>query len=314
MSSPSPHHPQDGSRPAGWNFLRTGLLLAFRTVYRGFNAAAVWRRNHPKKFHFFYIGTLTIIASFFLSHEITPLVVKGLERLGLHFTESSKELYLGVVHLAVGTLLGTIGSFLLALLAPFVLIAQRAIAVDTMGLEWASIDGDMQAQLKWYLRFQAPTERVRIICISGRSLFRETPDGAEPPLMAWAKSGHIDLVVPRAIATNATVKERYGKYCTDFLQKNYPNGIDDLVDEMKKGIAHLKHFNGNTVTEHNVLVLWRVVLLSKFCIVQSYFPNAAGYESDRAPLFVYMKNGSSSFYETYSEMFDMLRRNPLSAA
>jgi len=181
--------------------------------------------------------------------------------------------------------------------------------MEAMGLDWASIDGDMHEQLRWYLQFHPPQERIQVICISGKSLFRETLIGTDPPLTTWARLGKLDVVAPVASNNNVTVFERFETYSQEFRDKHYPNGISDLVNEVEAGKAFVEQYVNNTVVQHDTLCMWRVILLKRHCLVQSYFPNSDGDESDRAPLFVYIKGSVDSYYETYRKMFEYLSKH-----
>jgi hypothetical protein len=149
--------------------------------------------------------------------------------------ENMVDLYFAAVHVLVGLLLATIGSAVLAILLPFVFIAERAMAVEAMGLEWASVRGDINDQLTWYLRFHPEQERVRIICITGQSLYRQTIDGSIPPLRPWAEHGSLDVILPHPNHANTLVDERFSTYTREFQEQHYPNGISDLVNEIRQG-------------------------------------------------------------------------------
>jgi hypothetical protein len=249
-------------------------------------------------------GGLTIIGTVLVSPKVRPFLIHS-----FGVSEQTAEVYSGLIHISVGAALGTIGSLVLGVVLPFVFIAQRAIAMETMGLDWASIDGDMHDQLRWYLGFHPDQERIKVLCISGRSLFRETLDGTDPPLTKWAKDGRLDVIAPISSASNPTVMERFETYSGDFRSLHYPNGVSDLVHEIEVGKGFLRAFPRNTLEEHDILCMWRVVILKDHCLVQSYFPNSDGDESDHAPLFVYQQGSVDSYYETYLKMFEFLYKH-----
>jgi hypothetical protein len=52
--------------------------------------------------------------------------------------------------------------------------------------------------------------------------------------------------------------------------------------------------------------------MSHVCIVQNYFPNHAGGDSDAAPVFVFENSDDSpnGYYRTFSTMFDLIKDFP----
>ena len=79
---------------------------------------------------------------------------------------------------------------------------------------------------------------------------------------------------------------------------------------MASGIKSFLTARGNCFTEHNILCMWRVVILQNFCFVQNYFPNSDGNFSDTAPTLVYKNTGSNSYYSMYLEMFNLIKLHP----
>ena len=117
--------------------------------------------------------------------------------------------------------------------------------VDTMGLDWASMNGDMPEQLRWYLQYHLNRKQIKVLCISGRSLFRETLDGTDPPLTKWARLGRLDVVMPVSSESNQR-SLKVGTYSETFKKTHYPNGKRDLVNEVEAGKTFLRGFAKTT--------------------------------------------------------------------
>jgi hypothetical protein len=117
--------------------------------------------------------------------------------------------------------------------------------------------------------------------------------------------------MPISHKNNPTIHERFRRYSPTMKREVYKDNVANLVDEVIAG----KEFLGscgdgeNEVTEHNILCLWRVVILQNNCLVQSYFPNADGTVIEDAPVVVYQNTGPHSYYQTYVEMFELLKKH-----
>ena len=250
-------------------------------------------------------GVSVLVAHFLWLHYFESLA----DRYGIS-GESTYYLYHAAIilaHLVVGAITFT----LLRAAIPLVLVAQRGVAVHALGLTWASVTkGEFQILLRWYLKYHPETDRVRVICLSGLTLFGSAATRDEhPPLWQWAQRGNVDVIMPSARDDNPTVCERWNTYSPQIKAERYSGGLPDLTTEIKDGKAFL-HEHRNVVTEHDILCFWRVVLLQHYCLVQNYFPNLDGGYSDDAPTFVYRNTGKYSYYQTYLAMFELLKQHP----
>lgn len=256
-----------------------------------------------------FFGLTSAIISFVISpsidiHLVEPIANKFGINLATHFRfEVSGRITDAVV--------GGIVYLLIRSVIPFFLIGQRAIATYTMGLVAASVAPKaIHDFLAWYLSHgnHPAAERIRIICISGESLFGAEDTEGTRLLRDWSSRGRLDVIMPVSTASNPTISERYDRYSKKVKAERYPH-VEDLVREIDKGKLYLRK-TGNTVTEHNILCMWRVVILQNFCLVQNYYPNICGKTSDFAPTFVYQNTGNDSYYQTYLEMFDLIKKHP----
>lgn len=248
----------------------------------------------------------SIAISFLISpaigrHSIIPLA----QKLDFPMGEERRGEAAGVLaHLLIGGL----SYACLRLLVPFFLIAQRALAVRELGLVGASVvPGAIQDLLDWYLRKHPECDHVRVICISGESLFGAIDTKDERPLRDWARRGKLDVVMPASVEENPTIGERALRYCDELKRDQYQSPTN-LVEEVKEAKRFLRKY-GNTVTEHNILCMWRVVILQNVCLVQNYFPNLDGQPSDFAPTLIYQDTGPNSYYQIFLEMFDLIKKH-----
>jgi hypothetical protein len=201
-------------------------------------------------------------------------------------------------------------------LLPMLAILPQAIAMKNLGLMFVSTSHGECARLILKASSEHnPNEKVKVICISGRYLFREIrmpgDDGVSLPLHDLAMKGQLDVIMPVSNSNNATIKARYGTYTKEFLMANGIPNIQRFIDyEIEAGKEFLQHYE-NDVCEHDILCMWRVIIFSEHCLVQNYFPNATKAESYRAPMFMYAKraDGSepNSYYNTYLEMFNLIK-------
>lgn len=202
---------------------------------------------------------------------------------------------------------------ILEALIPLAVYVPYAVAMRAMGLLGARIGKGvgqkyMDDCVTSYLKLHDDAQKIRVICISGHELFLRFNAGSVAPLKDYAEKGKIRALFPKSDQTNATIFERYDDYSPEFRQANYPK-ITDLIAEIDRSKEYLRS-KGNEVIEHDELCMWRVVLLSEHCIVQNYFPNHSGCQSHLAPVFVFGKEGHStySYYDTFSEMFELLAK------
>jgi hypothetical protein len=285
-------HPKRPVPPAflEWVFLRT-----FRFV----NWLDHIRKKHPTGTKILLVLSSMLVSHLVWIHWMEPILAP------LQISQDHKYYLFEVLSVVFHFVVGGISFVVLTAFIPFVLIAQRAIAMHALGLAWVSITGgDIQTLLNWYLRSHPEAEHVRVICLSGDTLF----GAAGSPLRRWADRGKIDAVMPISSSDNATIRERYKRYSEELRRTRYPT-IDKLVGEVAAGKSFLARSN-NAITEHNILCMWRVVILQNFCLVQNYFPNLEGNASDAAPTFVYRNTGSESYYQMYIEMFDLIKSYP----
>lgn len=194
--------------------------------------------------------------------------------------------------------------------------ARQSIAMRTMGLERIIVDDDKYSEIVtgYMKRHEATREcpRIRVICISGHFLFRAStmPNGKPAPLHEAARNGLLDIIMPEGVASNPTIEARFGTYTDAFKEQSNLKEVTDLLQDVEHGKAFLRKFSGNIISEHSMLCMWRVVLFSQHCIVQSYFPNSEGHESYTAPVFVFRKTDSAfSYYSVFEEMFKMVKRH-----
>ncbi len=251
---------------------------------------------------------LSLIISLSFSSRISHSFVDPLAH---HFNLSLDAEYKSeAINVITDGVIAALSYLVLRCFIPFFLVAQRAIATHTMGLVGASVaPGAIQQFLSWYIRpeIHPAAERIRIICISGERLFGSRETDEDRPLRDWARRGKLDVVMPVSCTDNPTISERARRYCDDLKRERYRDA-NDLVSEIDKGKDFLHHY-GNIVTEHDVLCMWRVVILQNYCLVQNYFPNIDGQFSDDAPTWVYQNTGKYSYYQTYLEMFELIKRH-----
>lgn len=197
---------------------------------------------------------------------------------------------------------------------PLAAYIPHAVAMRSMGLLEARVRKGSTRNfadqcVRRYLRYHNDGEPIRIICISGRDLFVDYSADFQAPLRAFAEKGHLHVLFPRSDPSNSTVMERYATYSDAFRASNYPT-IEDLVLEIKRSKDFLTRNGDNKAWEHDVLCMWRVVLLSDHCIVQNYFPNRSGCNSDMSPIFVFEKEADCifSYYDTFEQMFTLLSK------
>ncbi len=116
--------------------------------------------------------------------------------------------------------------------------------------------------------------------------------------------------MPVSDTATATIDARYHSYNEDFRRAVYPSP-EELVREVDISKSFLRTIPGNRITEHNILCMWRVILLDDYCIVQNYFPQTPGghRHSDDAPVFVFEKSTECSFsyYKSFETMFDLIK-------
>lgn len=207
-------------------------------------------------------------------------------------------------------------------LVPLLIYVPHAIAMRNLGLVAVTTNKSEAARLQLHAASNHdPKEKVKVICISGRYLFREAAlpgdGGPQLPLHDLARKGLLEVIMPTSDPENPTIAERYATYTQDFRDENGIPKIEDFIKhEIRSGKDFLLRHN-NRLYEHTSLCMWRVVIYSDFCFIQNYFPNSHKSESFRAPVFVYAKRidgiGPNSYFETFSSMFDLVKKRSVTA-
>lgn len=217
----------------------------------------------------------------------------------------------------VGLLTGLLSTLGFQVMIPACFYIPHAYRMRAMGLVQATTEPDGWNRLvRLYLTehekgdppgaVSTSCDPIRVICISGRNLFCTL----ESPLHVHAREGKLSVLMPATAQGNPTVRARWQSYATDFRDTTYPQ-IDNLIQEMQISLGFLQMNSKNRVMQHDALCMWRVVLFNTHCVVQNYFPNHFGKDSDKSPVFVFDRSEHSrfSYYETFSQMFDLLSQN-----
>jgi hypothetical protein len=201
-------------------------------------------------------------------------------------------------------------------LLPMLTIVPQAIAMKNLGLVFVTTNHKESARLfRKAFEEHDQNAKVKIICISGRYLFRELnlPTENAPPLALrdLAVKGQLEVVMPVSDVNNPTIKARYETYSKEFVEANGIQTVKSFVDyEIEASKDFLKTYK-NPIFEHNILCMWRVIIFSEHVLVQNYFPNPTKSDSFRAPVFMYSKrvDGSEphSYYDMYVAMFDLVK-------
>ncbi|TAK98290.1 MAG: hypothetical protein EPO07_12210 [Verrucomicrobia bacterium] len=197
---------------------------------------------------------------------------------------------------------------------PMLFYVPSSVNMRTMGLLYTDVrPNSVQKVILRELNGHKPNTPIRIICISGSSLFMVPRTGVgDAPFSEYAEKGKVRILMPRSTPTNPTIAARYDSYSDKHKQNNYPTVVD-LVAEIDRTKARLKTNGNNVLVEHDALCMWRVILFSHRCIVQNYFPNHTGEDSDDSPVFVFEKTSASckfSYYSSFEDMFYLLSRLP----
>lgn len=203
---------------------------------------------------------------------------------------------------------------------PLLVYIPHAVSMRLMGIKQATVEAGNVGKILLNLKAEHLAEcaggktvpPIRVICISGKNLFQNQENGGAP-LFDVAKTGALRVLMPKTNAGNPTLVARYDSYSPEFKQSNYQE-LGSLVDEVRKSKTFLRTYR-NEVIEHNALCMWRVVLFSGCCVVQNYFPNHSGMQSDNSPVFVFEKSEKDdgtnfSYYETFDRIFELLAKRP----
>lgn len=209
--------------------------------------------------------------------------------------------------------------FLVNGLIPLLYFVPQCLTMKSIGLVFVSLDENTSHKLfSEALKEHKHGEKVRVLCISGRHLFVEQsmPNGKPSILHDLAVNGELDVLMPISDQNNPTVKQRFVTYTEDYKKANAISDISTFIDEIDKGKKFIRGYKDNVLTEHNILCMWRVILLSRYCFVQNYFPNNADAKyqhSFMAPTFVYQKDETASgncvcYYDTFSNLFEFIKK------
>ena len=177
---------------------------------------------------------------------------------------------------------------------PILFYAPQALAMRSVGLLYVTEDPDESLRIiQKGVKQHDPNQKIRVICISGRHLFREEsmhlPSGPrKSPLHVAALGGNLEVIMPKSDQNNQTIKSRYITYSPEYKRENNIPTVHDFIGEIDLGKAFLRT-NGNIVQEHDILCMWRVIIFSNICMVQNYFPNPQGEHSFLAPIMVFRK-------------------------
>jgi hypothetical protein len=136
-------------------------------------------------------------------------------------------------------------------LLPMLTIVPQAIAMKNLGLLFVTTNHTECARL--FLKASSEHskgEKVKVICISGRYLFRELrlpgDDGIPLPLHELAKNGQLEVIMPASDPGNPTIRGRYATYSREFL---LANGIVSCSFQKRNSVCEQKR-NGS---EHGAM-------------------------------------------------------------
>jgi hypothetical protein len=286
-----------------WAERATSWLVGF--VIQRFCRLLLWldkfRRSHPR---WVDVGVIAIVS--LPAYLLWARVIRA----GLLPANVDHVLY-QIFHFLFSLATAFVAAVVLKATLPWILYLPYAAEMRALGLLRISTEeGAVLRLVEHHLRLHNKDEIIRVICISGRRLIREPRPPAEiAPLFDAAVKGGLDVVIPLADAHNPTIGSRYDTYSVQYRDGVYPT-LNTLVEEVAASRDFLMRHN-NVVTQHDALCTWRMVVFSHACIVQNYFPNRMGRDSDTAPVFVFEKNDSAnSYYETFTTMFNLIKRYP----
>jgi hypothetical protein len=288
----------------------------FRSFFRFANRAAEFRETYPA---WFKVILAIIISPLVIYLVISLTKVLGIDQFQdppwwpLPYWGSSAVVTKVILSIILSTILIEVlgrGIF------PFLFYGPQALAMRSVGLWYVTEDPEESWQIiQKGMKQHDSNQTIRVICISGRHLFREEsmnlPSRArKSPLHTAASGGNLEVIMPKSELSNQTITSRYATYSPTYKRENNILTVDAFIDEINLGKAFLRN-NGNTVQEHNILCMWRVIIFSKMCIVQNYFPNPRGEHSFLAPIMVFRKPDKPTpwiqYYDTFCEMFRLVK-------
>jgi hypothetical protein len=198
---------------------------------------------------------------------------------------------------------------------PLLFFSPNAIALRSLGVwEAHGSKRDPLNVMKKFISKNPENSRVKVICISGKHLFNEfmTPEGTQSPLWQKAKNGLLDVVMPISKPENATIAFRHKTYSDDYKVQEKITTVQAFVEQINHGKGWLRSRSENIIYEHDILCMWRVLILDEYCLVQNYFPNPHKGHSFESPLLVFKKVSDeqklSSYYYTFTEMFNLIAK------
>jgi hypothetical protein len=204
--------------------------------------------------------------------------------------------------LALGSYLATL---LLGVLIDIGYYLEPSVANVALGFRELSLNSDRSIHLLQELVRESllTDETVRVICIRGHSLFaRAEPGQPEPPLAPLMAAGRLDILMPLSDPGNASITE---------LSRQRPQEYG-TPEEFARTIENLKQRlwrQGNSVSEHDLAFMWRIVLFKKRCFVQRYSNDTPNIWD--SPAFVYRivpddadykRSGHQEFFESQFAM------------
>jgi hypothetical protein len=279
-------------------------LALFHVLFR-INA---WRMKRPKWFNLLLVLCMAALCYPILgAKDVGQWLANWIQR--APYVPELPQPVPAVLQAVVGVVAGGVLSAVSRFVVIGTLYVPQVLGMNALGLVLARMRlGDSRPLTAQLAKTQGATERVKVICISGRELFRKP----ESPLYNLAMAGRLDVVMPRSSSASPTILARYNTYTKDVKNAEYPD-----VDTLVKEIAISKRFlvsHGNRVFEHDCLCIWRVTLFNDYCMVQCYVPNTAGANSFNSPCLVYRKHSvvtdgvvnSAGYYDTYNAMFNLL--------
>ena len=262
------------------------------------------RVAHPKTFRLLFGIAIALCNPWILKHFG---VADALQPSFLQCSASTWGIVKTTTIGIAGVFEGLILSEMFFLCLPLILYVPQTIAMKTLGLLFITLNHKELSRLTRVFAAQCRTrERIRIACISGKHLFRET----EAPLHKEAVKGNLEVIMPGSSEDNKTVKTRYSTYPEEYRKAEGIPDLDSYIKEIESSKEFLLKYN-NIVYEHNLFLPLRLLLIDTRCIIQNYLPNSSGQQSHKAPAFIYHdvegKAGFDSIYDSYSNYYEVVK-------
>lgn len=154
--------------------------------------------------------------------------------------------------------------------------------------------------VKSYREKHENDQKIRIICMAGRSVFRKK----HSPLYEDMIHGNLAVIFPRPHVEGASFKARAESAPKDEKSEYTTKGMTESSQASVEAALE----NKCDVYFHEQICIWRVVLFSEHCVVQSYLPNRGEEGHMREPILVFSKSAENSLYSTFDSMFEALRK------